>query len=57
MGEQEEPELREVKEREVFAVYCPECGWFGMSDDCQYGRCPHCRMMTKREDVGGHGRN
>ena len=24
-----------MEEIEIEAVYCPECGWIGMSDDCR----------------------
>ncbi len=32
----------------IYAVVC-ECGWFGMNDDCKYGRCPDCGDRVKRE--------
>lgn len=32
----------------IFPVYC-DCGWFGMSDDCKYGRCPNCGDRVRRE--------
>jgi predicted Zn-ribbon and HTH transcriptional regulator len=34
----------------IYPVYCPECGWFGMSDDVRYGRCPYCEGRIKRDE-------
>jgi predicted Zn-ribbon and HTH transcriptional regulator len=36
----------------VYPVCCPECGWFGMSDDCKYGRCPWCGGRVRKETEG-----
>jgi hypothetical protein len=33
----------------IYSVYCPECSWIGMSDDCMYGRCPCCTVMVKKD--------
>jgi DNA-directed RNA polymerase subunit RPC12/RpoP len=33
----------------VFDVKCPECGWFGMREDCQYERCPDCGERVQKE--------
>lgn len=33
----------------IYPVNCKCCGWFGMSDDCRYGRCPDCRERVTRE--------
>jgi endogenous inhibitor of DNA gyrase (YacG/DUF329 family) len=35
--------------KDIFPVYCPNCDWFGMSDDIKYGRCPDCGDKVKRE--------
>jgi rubredoxin len=33
-------------------VYCPSCGFFGMSDDCRYNECPNCGWRVRRERKG-----
>jgi len=42
--------IRELESHLPFEARCPECGWFGMSDDCKYMRCPNCggRVMQKK---------
>lgn len=35
--------------KNVYPVYCPECDWVGMSDDCLWGRCPYCQATVKKE--------
>lgn len=36
------PEAIDMTVAAGLPVHCPECGWFGYRDDCQYGRCPNC---------------
>lgn len=33
---------------DIFPVCC-DCGWFGMSDDCHYMRCPNCGDRVRKE--------
>lgn len=32
-----------------YAVSCPSCGWFGMSDDCRHNECPGCGRRVVKE--------
>lgn len=34
---------------QIYSASCSECGWFGMSDDCMYGKCPNCKSRVRRE--------
>jgi hypothetical protein len=42
----------------TFGEFIPEsvrcdCGWFGMSDNCRYNRCPNCgQRVTKDIEIG-----
>ena len=33
----------------VHPVYCPSCGWFGMSDDVKHHECPNCGRRVIKE--------
>lgn len=33
-----------------YAVYCPSCCWFGMSDDVKHHICPNCGRRVIRDD-------
>lgn len=37
----------------IYPVRC-DCGWFGMSDDTRYMRCPNCGERVKREREEGN---
>jgi predicted Zn-ribbon and HTH transcriptional regulator len=39
-----------MNEELVFPVYCPECGWFGMSDDVRYMTCPSCGERVVKDE-------
>jgi len=32
----------------IYPARC-DCGWFGMSDDCRYNRCPNCGGRIERD--------
>ena len=51
-SEADTPDLYIPIDTEIYAVFC-QCGWFGMSDDCQYGRCPSCGGRVQREAIHG----
>lgn len=36
-------------ELDIYLVYCPQCEWFGMSDECRYNKCPDCGERVKRD--------
>jgi hypothetical protein len=33
----------------IYPVLCPDCGWFGMSDDCLYLLCPDCKSRVVKD--------
>jgi predicted Zn-ribbon and HTH transcriptional regulator len=35
----------------IYPVKC-ECGWFGMSDDVSYMRCPDCGSRVTKDAFG-----
>ncbi len=41
--------MNEPEEIMIESVCCPECGWFGMSDDCHYNECPWCGRRVVNE--------
>jgi predicted RNA-binding Zn-ribbon protein involved in translation (DUF1610 family) len=47
------PEAIDMTVAAGLPVRCPECGWFGSRDDCQYGRCPSCGERVEREAIYG----
>ena len=32
----------------IYPVSC-DCGWFGMRDECKYGKCPNCHDRVRKE--------
>jgi len=44
-----EERVKELEGHLPFEARCPECGWFGMSDDCRYMKCPNCEGRVGRK--------
>ena len=48
--------LPKIPAQAIYSVYCHECDWFGMSDDCMYGRCPVCKERVKQKWLKERGK-
>jgi len=46
--EMEDERDEQSLDESIFQVKC-DCGWFGLSDDVSYMRCPSCGMRVTRE--------
>jgi len=42
--------VEQADPKTIYPVWCPECGWFGMSDDVSRGKCPWCGQNVKWEE-------